>query len=847
MLRERSDVTTNSRTSTVRHGLRDLESLSHGSQLSILHQREEGVDDDSASGVSGKSGVSGMSGKSGISSSSAQSVESKGKGRAPRSDVGEEYATSMDRQLGQAPSSQKVFNRQSVGGISDLSSTSSKSWRLPTHTLSSLPPLNASHGALVGSSGPMDNVYYVKKRRSMSPKKRPVSPELATRMAAFNLAQSESVEKEMPTLPLRIRTKSLSYRIRSESGSGTTAEDSESRMHKKHASTSVASFTSLSITSEERIPPLPTSQSTSNLIRMYEERTRVFPGLTSSPAISTQAVDSSSTAAVSTVAKTIEVNAVVSTIADPREMFGRHDKEAVSTPVREWVRDMSDVKSLASMRSNNTLSSKNTVKVALDEEDAVSVTSSQQRLGGSGSGGSITNEAGSAIGLDLQVAPSVSSGTSRRHEAGETEFSSLDYSQIVLHGDLMWLNSSSRSTAPVWQTCRAIITQDQQFCITWSSTKRLSTSPGGLASGGQAKERVFDLRTCQSATSVRRTPAHEYKIISRDGRLSTDMNGNTVSLTAASGDGSMTPSEIVTTRDTSAMRMHVFELVWPGRSHRFACETLGERVKWLGAIFSITSRYSHSGSTVPGTPSITTDSTVTSPSGVVEANKENISWQPGPISDVPRRELEPTTRESLYASVSDMFSVRDGQITPMQEDMSIDVFRAHLKDSGSRKRTVTAAVEMGPTRERTTVSMNERAGMAMQETGETPLASPRLPLKSYRQQTQRGAWSETDRASVHSDGIIDAPLNTNKAVARDLRKILATLERNKTVKSTRGSLDKPDGDAAKEEERVLKDMHAKIEMIAQQMKTQVDSDHTGEGVEERNTAEKIDKLLLLCQ
>lgn len=137
--------------------------------------------------------------------------------------------------------------------------------------------------------------------------------------------------------------------------------------------------------------------------------------------------------------------------------------------------------------------------------------------------------------------------------------------QVVHRGELYWLNSSNPERPAFWQGCRAVIARDDLFRICWLGLDR-----------DDPHERIFDLKKCTRAISVRRGVPDKYNSVEL-----VQLPGRPLPRRSSSQGGS---------------KLHAFELSWPGRSHRFACADLADRVKWLGAIFAVLSKYSHAGS-----------------------------------------------------------------------------------------------------------------------------------------------------------------------------------------------------------------------------------------------------------
>lgn len=354
--------------------------------------------------------------------------------------------------------------------------------------------------------------------------------------------------------------------------------------------------------------------------------------------------------------------------------------------------------------------------------------------------------------------------------------SSFDDSEVIYHSDLYWLNSSSSVRPPFWQACRAVLTAKDELRISWLGTR-----------SGITHERFFELSSCSAAHSIRRAPT-------------------VTTATVQAYDPEATP---VNTQELS--KLQVFELTWPGRAHRFACPSLASRVKWLGHIFEVLVKYSN-----PNTPLTEKEDAPAEERSLGSATMRSLDLpSPGQTiqssqaasivsgnEEMPRRQLEKETQDSLYASVSEMLTSKPGSGRSSRKVSDLpDIPRHQLRDFASPK----------------------LSGF------ETPLSPVSVAPKALR-----GAWSDADRASTQSE-IVSAP--AAKTVARDLKRILTMMgkTRSSTGLSTVGQ-GFPDQ---------MKEMQTHLERISNDIRsTSVASRHSRHAPE---MVSKMDELLTLCK
>lgn len=352
--------------------------------------------------------------------------------------------------------------------------------------------------------------------------------------------------------------------------------------------------------------------------------------------------------------------------------------------------------------------------------------------------------------------------------------SSFEDSAVVYHGHLYWLDSSSSARPPFWQACRAVITTQEEMRISWL----------GPRSGGM-HERFFDLRSCAAAHSIRRPP-----------------HITTTSVQAYD------PESLPPTQDELS-RLQVFELVWPGRTQRFACPSLATRIKWLSHIFEVIVRYSNNNTPLSeqeaapveerSLGSVTLRS-LDLPRPSLTSRTSDSASDVSSLEKVPTRQLAKETQDSLYASVSEMLS---GASASRKASDLPDIPRYQLKDIPS------------PDNEKT-------------RTPHTPMSvTPKL---------LRGAWSDADRISTQSDPVSGAP-PAAKSVARDLKRILTLMSK---TRSTSGSSDIGNGFPDQ-----MKEMQSHLERLSQDIRhTSVAARHSRHAPE---MVSKMDELWALCK
>ncbi|KAK9900816.1 hypothetical protein P389DRAFT_208246 [Cystobasidium minutum MCA 4210] len=358
--------------------------------------------------------------------------------------------------------------------------------------------------------------------------------------------------------------------------------------------------------------------------------------------------------------------------------------------------------------------------------------------------------------------------------ASSATTTSFEDSVIIFHGDLYWLDSSSAVRPPFWQACRAIITTSEELRISWLGPK-----------SGNVHERVYDLRSCTAAHSIRRPPQITTKAVQ------------------AYEPGSAPPTQ------DELSRLQVFELVWPGRTHRFACSSLATRIKWLGHIFEVIVRYSNT-----NTPQTEQEPAPAELSSVGSATLKSLEFPRSTLTrltsetgsdvsslvTVPKRHIEKEEQDSLYASVNEMLS---GASSARKAGDLPDIPRYQLKDLPSPR--------------------DDGSG--------TPLSqmslAPRPP---------RGAWSDIERASTKSDPTNAAP-PAAKTVARDLKRLLTMVNRTRAISgSTAIGNGFPDQ---------MKEMQSQLERISRDIRhTSVASRHSRHAPE---MVSKMDELLALCK
>ena len=304
--------------------------------------------------------------------------------------------------------------------------------------------------------------------RPGSPAKRALSPVVASRMAQFDQPASS---KETPPLPLRIRTKSASQPSLSSVSSTSTSRQAVQNLF------------------DFPIPPptasLPASKSTSELVKIYEQR-------------STPTIPALSVINASPVKDWLQS---VNTPSDARSMVSMQSQRSFA---QSMVSSASEAQTSVSRRRSKS-DAAGLRRASATREPIKRMTSSSE---GSEDASPTTEKSMTEKAPSIPRSPSVlsassvvsTSAASSVHKVRSFAEASLDDSQIVCFGDIMWLNSSSRSAAPVWQACRGIITRDEQMHISWRTPEN-------------DEERNFDLRKCQSATSVRRNGHGAYAVV----------------------------------------------------------------------------------------------------------------------------------------------------------------------------------------------------------------------------------------------------------------------------------------------------------------------------------------------
>jgi hypothetical protein len=303
---------------------------------------------------------------------------------------------------------------------------------------------------------------------------------------------------------------------------------------------------------------------------------------------------------------------------------------------------------------------------------------------------------------------------------------------------------------------------------------------------GKPHQRAFDLRSCLSATAVRRNPHVKYAS-DRDGLAAA------TSLSKEQLDG-----------------LHIFELVWKGRTHRFACLSIPARAKWLGYIFSVLSKYSHTASASDASPVHDKGDVDTIGSATIRSldlpspqdDQTSLFFEPPVLT--PRRDLSKVQQESLYASVSEMLS---GTQNPSTESIT-----SETKDVFSSR----AASRLD--------DLPDVPRYALVDVPPRSVEGKSLPIPA------RGAWSDYERISTKSDTMMDMQ-PPSRAVARDLQRLLTTLERDKSSRISQSD---------RFPEHVA-NMQAQLANISSRLKA--GSFRSKHSHEDRNMADKIDELL----
>ena len=382
--------------------------------------------------------------------------------------------------------------------------------------------------------------------------------------------------------------------------------------------------------------------------------------------------------------------------------------------------------------------------------------------------------------------------------------------KILHHGEVFWLNSSSKTRPPFWQPCKAVLvaspstsstsTQAQAARSAFERHELVISWPG--SSAGSDHLRRFELDSCLSAVSIRRNTHLDLSV-------------------AAGQTGTSDASEKM--RD-----LQVFELQWAGRTHRFGVKSSQIRMKWLGWIFQIISSNaatatatqavtsttsSSEGGEVPDTPSIGS-ATLRSLDVHLQEVEVASTASGGSLSSaasytVPTRpRLEMETQASLYASVSEMLSPSKASQSAAELP---DIPRYQLRDTPIPSSTSGSWLS-GP-----------RGGER----------TPTLPPKTVG----RGAWSETDRQSTQSDaGVLHATATggggtvlPTRVIARDVKRLLGMMERHAS---------------RKEGKEGLEGMKEQLESISNQLREQGRvSMKSKKTVESMKMADKMDEIM----
>ena len=294
------------------------------------------------------------------------------------------------------------------------------------------------------------------------------------------------------------------------------------------------------------------------------------------------------------------------------------------------------------------------------------------------------------------------------------------------------------------------------------------------------------MKDCLSATSVRRNPHLQYSIDSLERNLETD-------------------------RPDSKERMHVFELMWPGRTQRFACTAVSERVKWLECIFFVLSKYSHSGNTEVQS-AVTDQDSLTIGSATVESLELSPEEDDGGLAQLqnpPRRDLEVVVQETLYSSVRGLLS---------SSQPSNDAAEAnHLLDVSNRSTINWHQRELPD-------SPRYHLANSCPYSGSGRAASPQLLNRS----SSVRSVTEGQMGQNGSDFYEQSPAG---AITKNLQRLLTMMKRNDSASMSR----------SKNFSRHIADMQSQLEGISRLFKQSNAFSKRSE--EELSMARKIDELL----